>query len=328
MLFVNNQNRTDPRWNLALEEHLLRNVQSERPLLLFYINEPAVIIGRNQNSIQEIDPDFIKQNDIHVVRRLSGGGAVYHDLGNLNFSFITNGRENLHNFALFTEPVIRALNKLGVEAECRGRSDIFANNKKISGNAQYATAQRMFSHGTLLFDSNLETLLKALNPRQAEISSKAVQSIRNFVTNIRELLPVEMEIHQFRETLLKELFDDGAVSTYPLTAVDWDKIAEIAATRYQTWEWNIGRAPQFNAQKHGRYEGVGTIEVRIDVVHGRIQQIKFYGDFAGLKPVSILEQQLIGLRYDKDSLSEALQNENLTSYFGNLSFTDFIELLS
>jgi len=327
MLFVDNQNKSDPRLNLAIEEHLLRNVQSDQPLLLFYVNEPSVIIGRNQNTLEEIDPDFVKQHGIHVVRRLSGGGAVYHDLGNLNFSFITNGRENLHNFALFTEPVVRALNKLGVKAELRGRSDIFANNKKISGNAQYAAARRMFSHGTLLFDSNLETLLNALNPRQLEITSNAVQSIRSFVTNIRELLPVEMDIHQLKEALLGEIFNTAVIPTYNLTAADWETINHISKTRYQTWDWNIGRSPKFNVQKRGRYDGVGQIEARIDVVNGRIQQIKFYGDFAGLKVVSTLEVQLVGLRYDKDILCETLQDEDLTRYFGDLPFEEFIELL-
>ena len=162
MLFVDNQETTDPRLNLAIEEHLLRNVQVAEPLLLFYINAPSVIIGRNQNSIEEIDPDFVRQNQIYVVRRLSGGGAVYHDLGNLNFSFITQGRQDLHNFDKFTQPVVTVLQSLGVNAALQGKSDIFVEGKKISGNAQYASQGRMFSHGTILFDTNLENMLRAI----------------------------------------------------------------------------------------------------------------------------------------------------------------------
>ena len=145
MLFVDNNETTDPRLNLAIEEHLLRNVQVVEPLLLFYINAPSVIIGRNQNTIEEIDPDFVRENQIHVVRRLSGGGAVYHDLGNLNFSFITHGKEDLHNFGKFTQPVIDVLQGLGVSAELKGKSDIFVDGKKISGNAQYASHGRMLA---------------------------------------------------------------------------------------------------------------------------------------------------------------------------------------
>ena len=169
MLFVDNAGMTDPRVNLALEEHLLRNVRVDEPILLFYINEPAVILGRNQNTLAEIDPDYVAEKGIHVVRRLSGGGAVFHDLGNLNFSFITNGDEHLHDFARFTEPVVAVLRGLGVEAALQGKSDIFANGRKISGNAQYLSRGRMFSHGTLLFDTSIEQMLLSLNPRQVQI---------------------------------------------------------------------------------------------------------------------------------------------------------------
>jgi lipoate-protein ligase A len=327
MLFVDNQNITDPRLNLAIEEHLLRNVQTADPILLFYINEPAVIIGRNQNTLEEIDPDFVKANGIHVVRRLSGGGAVYHDLGNLNFSFITNGREELHNFARFTEPVVQALRQLGVAAELRGKSDIFANGKKISGNAQYATSGRMFSHGTLLFDSNLENLLKALNPRQLEISSNAVQSIRSFVTNIRELLPADMSIYQLKKAILEEIFGETVLPTYELTADDWTQINAISAARYQTWDWNIGRSPKFTVRKTDRFDGVGKIDAWIEVDKGRIQQIKFYGDFAGKEDVADLEKQLIGIRYEVEDLTAVLQSTTITPYFGPLETTALLQLV-
>ena len=306
MLFVDNQNITDPRVNLAIEEYLLRHVRVDEPLLLFYINEPAVIIGRNQNTIEEIDPDFIEANGVHVVRRLSGGGAVYHDLGNLNFSFVTNGRSQLHNFAEFTQPVIAVLQSLGVEAELRGRSDIFADGKKISGNAQYASGERMFSHGTLLFDSNLENLLKALNPRQVKIESNAVRSIRNFVTNIRELLAVDMDIFRFREALLEGLFGQER-PFYDLTPSAWETIEQISEERYQSWDWNIGQSPKFNVQKTEKLPA-GKIDVRIEVENGLIQNIYFFGDFSGTKDVHELEKRLVDVPYEKEALLARLQN--------------------
>ncbi len=318
MQFVDNNNITDPRINLAIEEHLLRNWDTTEPILLFYINEPSVIIGRNQNTFEEIDPDFIREKGIHVVRRLSGGGAVYHDLGNLNFSFITPDKKGLHKFATFTDPVIRVLDTLGVKAELRGKSDIFAAGKKISGNAQYTTAGRMFSHGTLLFDTDLEVMLKALNPRQAQIESKAVQSIRNFVINLRELLPQDMTIQELRAAILSGLFVAGEIRSLPLTTADWQQIEQISADRYRQWEWNIGHSPKFNIQKSERFP-VGKIDVRIDVANGRIQTIKFYGDFSGRHDIVELEQHLVDVRYEPSALVEALEGIEIQLYLGEIS---------
>ncbi len=325
MLFVDNQNITDPRVNLAIEEYLLRHVHLDEPLLLFYINEPSVIIGRNQNTIEEIDAAFVEGNGIHVVRRLSGGGAVYHDLGNLNFSFVTNGRSGLHNFALFTNPVVQILQQLGVDAELRGQSDIFADGKKVSGNAQYATMKRMFSHGTLLFDTDLENLLKALNPQQKEIESNAVHSIRNFVTNIRELLTTDMDIWQFREMLLAGLFAEKRL-TYELTPHDWRQIDEIVVARYKSWDWNYGRSPKFNIHKTEQFP-IGNVDAHIDVSKGRILNIRFFGNFAGTQNVSQLEMSLIGQLYEKEALFTFLQTQPLVDYFGELDANDLLHLL-
>lgn len=326
MRFVDNRGLTDPRQNLALEEFLLRHVDVAEPLLLFYINEPAVIIGRNQNTLEEIDPGYVKANNIHVVRRLSGGGAVYHDLGNLNFSFVTPDQAGLHDFARFTDPVIRVLRELGVDAELRGKSDIFADGKKISGNAQYASGGRMFSHGTLLFDTDIATMLKAINPRQIKIESKAVQSVRNFVINIRELLTVESDIYALKEALLQGIFGPGEIPSLALDAVDWRKVGEIAEERYETWDWNYGRSPRFNVQNSKRF-AVGKIDVRIDVDKGRIQALTIFGDFAGRRDKVELEERLVGTRYDPDALAEALAEIDITGYFGDLNQADFLDLL-
>lgn len=324
MLFVNNI-QTDPHLNLALEEYLLRHTNTDQPLLLFYINQPAVIIGRNQNTLEEIDPDFIKANGIHVVRRLSGGGAVFHDLGNLNFSFITPSRQDLHNFAKFTEPVVAVLRQLGVAAELRGKSDIFAEGRKISGNAQYVTQQRMFSHGTLLFDTDIATMLKSLNPRQAVIESRAVQSVRNFVVNIRELLADDMDILAFRQTLLDGIFGGGAVATYELDAAAWAGVEKLAAERYRTWEWNYGRSPQFNVRHEKDLPG-GKVDVRFQVENGRILSCKIYGNFSGRQPIAELEARLTGLRYDRDSLIDTLTQIELNQYLGDVDTAVFLAI--
>ncbi len=326
MLYVNTDQITDPCINLAVEEHLLRNVMIEEPIVLFYINDPSVIIGRNQNSLEEIDSEYVKANGVNLVRRLSGGGAVYHDYGNLNFSFITNGARDLHDFGKFNQPIIAALRDLGVNAELHGKSDIFADGKKISGNAQYASKGRMFSHGTLLFDTNLEHLLKAINPTRAKIESKAVQSIRNFVTNIRELLTDDMTIEELRQVLLNALFD-GDVAEYELTAVDQQKINKISNDRYRLWDWNVGHAPKFDLQTSKRFP-IGKIDARLRVDRGNIQDLKLYGDFIGDSEISELESHLRGVHYRKKEVREAMETVSLNAYFGDLSLSNFLHLLS
>lgn len=326
MKFVDNRGVTDPHLNLALEEYLLRNESLGGPLLLFYVNEPAVIIGRNQNTLEEIDPDFVAQQGIHVVRRLSGGGAVFHDLGNLNFSFITQGDEHLHNFARFTQPVVEALRQLGVDAALQGKSDIFANGRKISGNAQYLSRKRMFSHGTLLFDTNIETMLRALNPRRTQIESRAVQSVRSFVANICELLPQKMTMVALRDELLQAVFGGTAVPTCDLTAADWQQVEEIAASRYRTWEWNYGRSPDFNVRKQGETPA-GRVEVRIDVHDGRIRAATFWGNFASKRDVAEVAQRLVGVKYERDALITAVADLDLAPYFGEIGSQAFADLL-
>lgn len=300
MIFVDNQNITDPRLNLALEEYLLRHVCLDEPILLFYVNEPAVVVGRNQNVWEEIDLDYVEAHNVHIVRRLSGGGAVYHDLGNLNFSFISMGSENLHNFRLFTEPVIRVLNEWGVPAALHGKSDIYAGGKKLSGNAQYLTGQRMVSHGTILFDTDLEALLYALNPSQSQIESKAVQSIRAKVTNIKDWLP-EMDMVAFRQALLTGIFAGETIPTYDLTEAEWQKVQEMKVARYDSWEWNNGRSPRCTIHKK-----TATQAVSIHLEHGCIQAIDVTGEEGSLDFAPV-----IGLRYQRREIERNLREQAL-----------------
>lgn len=301
MIYVDNQAITDPRLNLALEEYLLRHVHLAESILLFYVNEPSVIVGRNQNVWEEVDFDYVEAHGVQVVRRLSGGGAVYHDLGNLNFSFISTGSENLHNFRMFTEPVIRVLNQWGVPAELHGKSDIYAGGKKLSGNAQYLSGQRMVSHGTILFDSDLEALLHVLNPSQAQIESKAVQSIRAKVTNIVEWLP-QMDMTALRQGLLAGIFEGGEIPTYDLSEAEWEQVRQIKADRYDTWEWNNGRSPQFTIHKSSL-----THSLSIRIKDGCIQAIDMTGDAADIAALT----HLVGVRYQRQEIEKALSAQNI-----------------
>ncbi|MEC1524056.1 lipoate--protein ligase [Neobacillus niacini] len=327
MLFIDNKGITDPRINLAIEEYALKNLDINESYLLFYINEPSIIIGKNQNSVEEINTEYVESNGIHVVRRLSGGGAVYHDLGNLNYSFITkDDGDSFHNFRKFTEPVIAALKQMGVNAELSGRNDILAEGRKISGNAQFSTRGSMFTHGTLLFNSEMDHIVSSLRVKKDKIESKGIKSVRSRVANISEFLTDKWTIEEFRSALLKFIFQGQAVTEYVLTEEDWEKIHQLSKERYQNWEWNYGKSPKFNLQHSHRFP-VGHIDVRLDVDKGVIENCKIYGDFFGVGDVSDIETKLKHVRYEKSELEAVLKDVDITYYFGNVSKEEFIDLI-
>jgi len=328
MLFVDNRGITDPRINLALEEYVLRNKRREESFLLFYINEPSIIIGRNQNTLEEINHEYVREHGIHVVRRVSGGGAVYHDLGNLNFSIITDyAMERFNNYEYFTKPVVDVLRSLGVPAEVSGRNDILVDERKISGNAQFTTGGRMLSHGTVLFDSNLEEVVNALDVKMSKIESKGLKSVRSRVVNIAEFLKEEVTIEEFREMIVERIF--GRRSEVPeleITDDDWEAIHKLSKEKYQTWDWNFGESPKFNVKKTHRFPA-GEIDLRIDVQEGRVSGLRIFGDFIGSGDVSILENLLRGVRYEPEDLAEALAHVEIEEYFGNVKKEEFLQLL-
>ncbi|KUL17392.1 lipoate--protein ligase LplJ [Bacillus paralicheniformis] len=328
MLFIDNQNITDPRINLAIEEYCLKHLDPEETYLLFYINQPSIIIGKNQNTIEEINTKYVDENGIIVVRRLSGGGAVYHDLGNLNFSFITKDDGNsFHNFKKFTEPVVAALKRLGVDAELSGRNDLMANGRKISGNAQFSTKGRMFSHGTLLFDSEIEHVVSALKVKKDKIESKGIKSIRSRVANICEFLDQKMTTVEFRSMLLRYIFDtEGEIPEYKLTEKDWKIINQISKERYQNWDWNYGKSPKFNLQHSKRFQA-GSVDIRLEVQKGVIRECKIFGDFFGVGDVSDIEEKLTGVQYERKAIEEALQGVDIKHYFGNIQKEEFLDLV-
>jgi len=328
--FIDNKGITDPQINLALEEYVLENFGETDTYLLFYINEPSIIIGRNQNTIEEINTDYVDGNGIKVVRRLSGGGAVYHDLGNLNFSFITqDDGDSFHNFAKFTEPVVEALNALGVPAELKGRNDLLADGRKISGNAQFATKGRMFSHGTLMFDSEIEHVVAALNVKKEKIESKGIKSIRSRVVNISEFLDEKITMQEFKDLILRSIFevdDVKDVPQYVLTEEDWENVRKISEERYQNWEWNFGKSPAFNKQASHKFPA-GLVDVRLDVKKGIIENCKVYGDFFGVGDIHDIENRLIGVRHERKAIDDALTDVEIPHYLGKITKEEFINLI-
>lgn len=328
MIFIDNEGHTNPKLNLALEEYALRNFDASHDYLLFYINEPSIIIGRNQNTLEEINQDYIQANNIHVVRRISGGGAVYHDFGNLNFSFITNhDGKRISNFEKFTAPVIRVLNNMGISAELKGRNDILVEEKKISGTAQFSTGKRMISHGTLLFDTDMGEVVKALQVKMSKIESKGHKSVRSRVANISEFLKTPITMAEFKEQLLMGLYEASEpFETYKLTESEWQAVHQLKAEKYDLWDWNFGRSPKFNIQRNKRFS-VGEIDLRILVEKGLISEFKVFGDFFGRKPVSDIEILLKDVPYDKDEITKSLKNLAVEEYFGTIEKSDFLNLI-
>lgn len=334
MIFVSNEEKTDPRINLAIETYLLKEMPLDEPILLFYINEPSIIIGRNQNTIEEINKDYVEEKEIHVVRRLSGGGAVYHDFGNLNFSFIMPDDGNsFRDFAKFTQPIIEALHAMGVkDAELKGRNDLVIKDKKFSGNAMYSTNGRMFAHGTIMFDSDINEVVHALKVRKDKIESKGIKSIRSRVTNIKPFLSDRhqmMTTRDFRDDILLKIFnvsDKSEVKMYQLTEKDWEKIYQISNDYYNNWDWNYGKSPAFDLSRRKRFP-IGSIEVKMNVENGTIQEIRIFGDFFGLGEIKDVETILQNTKYEKEAIRREVEKIELKKYFGNIEVDEFVSLL-
>ncbi|MBC2104971.1 lipoate--protein ligase [Listeria booriae] len=319
MIYIDNGDCLDQTRNFAIEEFALRHLDENETYLMFYRMHPTVIVGKNQNTLAEINTAYVEEHQIPVLRRLSGGGAVYNDEGNISFSIITkDDGDAFHNFARFTKPVIEALQSLGVNATLNGRNDIEIDGKKISGNAQFTTKGRLYSHGTLLFDVQLENVAKALHVNPLKLKAKGVPSVRSRVTNIREHLAKDMDIQAFKQVLLQHIFQSSDIPTYPLTPADWQKITEIQQQRYQNWEWNYGKSPKCNIKKEHKFPG-GLVEMQLQVEHGRIQSARIFGDFFATGDIQDVEKRLQGMPYTQNDLAAFVTQLDVPLYFGQIT---------
>lgn len=316
---------TDPAYNLAFEEYVHTHRRTGNYLILWQ-NRNAVIIGRNQNAGEEINADFVKAHGIKVIRRNTGGGAVYHDMGNLNYSFITDAVDISQCSAKpFTEPVVKALKALGLEAEASGRNDILISGRKVSGTAEHLIRGRILHHGTLLFESDPEMIAGALNPDPTKFQSKSIKSVRSRVGNIRSFLPADMTLQGFWDYLKITLAEDGVVPT-SLSDVELAEIEKLKAEKYDTWEWNFGRSPKFQRKCKNRFGG-GLLEISLSVAGGRIQDIRILGDFLGLTPVEPLEDALKNCPYREDAVATVLDNFRLQEMLGGIEKHEFLQTI-
>ncbi|MFA9423050.1 MAG: lipoate--protein ligase [Sedimentibacter sp.] len=328
MKFIEN-NSLDPHYNLAFEEYIFKNLNSKEDFVLLWRNGPAIIVGKNQNTVEEINMDFVKENNIEVVRRITGGGAVYHDNGNLNFSFIVKADDNEKiDFKTYNVPIINALEKIGVKCDLSGRNDLVIDGKKFSGIAQSISKGRVLNHGTLLFDSQLDVLSKALNVKRDKIESKGIKSVSSRVTNIKAYVKEDVDVLEFKNLLLKNIFDyfNEPIEIYELTEEDRENIQKMVDERYGTWEWNFGRSPNFNYKGYSRLAG-GCVETWLQVENGLIDNCKIYGDFFGKGDIKLLEEKLEGLKYDFDEVEKILENFPIEDFLGRITKEEFLDCL-
>lgn len=319
-----------PWFNLAAEEYLLEN--SGEDVFMLWRNSPSVIIGKNQNAFAEIDQGYAENHGIKIVRRLTGGGAVFHDPGNVNFTFIARAPEEpVIDFATFTEPIIRVLSGLGIKAELSGRNDIMADGCKISGNAQCvyrrSDGERMLlHHGTLLYDADMSALVGVLRVNDDKLRSKGIKSVASRVSNIKSLGGLEMTSVEFTEYILAEAERRfGAVSA-PLTEEEKKEIEKLALDKYSTWEWNYGKSPEICEMRRRRFPW-GTLEIGYKVDHGVVAQCTVSGDFFGTEDVSVLEGALVGARFSSEDVAQALSKINVGEIIADGRAEDILSLL-
>ena len=319
---------TDPSYNLAMEQYVFDCLPRDRMYFMLWQNDNAIIVGKYQNTIAEINEEAVRERGIRVVRRLSGGGAVYHDMGNLNFTFITDvGESNALDLKLFCEPVVRTLATLGVKAEVNGRNDITIDGKKFSGNSQYIRQGRVMHHGTIMFDSDLSVVSEALRVDPTKIQTKGIRSVRSRVTNVAEHLPEKVTLPEFRRILLENILKENPGEAYPLTQDDLAAVEKLRAERYATWDWNYGFSPVCTMLRRRRVDGCGMIEAYITVEHGKIAALSFKGDFFSASEPDELAAHFVGCTPDRAGYEKALSDVDVSRYFAGLQKDELIDIL-
>lgn len=319
---------TLPEFNLAMEQYVFDCMDRKNDYFLLWQNENTVVVGKNQNTYEEVSLPYIKNHHTHVVRRLSGGGAVYHDLGNLNFTFIINSKKSQKiNFDEFTTIIAKALNELGVSAYVNGRNDILVDGKKISGNSQYIKGERTMHHGCLLYETKLDEMSKVLNVSNTKIVSKGIKSVQSRVANVSSYMKEPMTMEEFKSHLVSYMSKRTEIEKYVFSKEDIKQIEHLKSCVYDTWEWNYGASPEYNVVKSKRFEDCGEIKIFMVVKYGIIQKIRIYGDFFGCMDVSQLTSLLEGCKLRIEDLRNVIRQCDIGRFIHNLSEEQFLELM-
>ncbi len=318
---------TDPAENLAMEEYAFDCLPRDYCYLILWQNRPSIIIGKHQNALEEINAEYVRRQRLPVIRRLSGGGAVYHDLGNVNFTFLTDADADSADWEALLSPILQTCRAFGIEASLSGRNDlIMPDGRKFSGNARYESEGRLMHHGTMLIDADLEAMEEALRVSRDKIVSKGVASVRGRVCNLTEYAP-GITAADFSEKLLDILFAGQPRAIYHWTEEDRAQIQERKAARYGRWEWNYGSFAGCSITRERRITGCGLVQASLEVLGGYLTECHFHGDFMGNAPVEQLEGQLEGCRLEEEALQSRLGNIAVEEYMRGMSTGQLIQLL-
>ena len=303
---------TDPHFNMAFDEFCLEQLKADEPVFYLWQNRPSVIIGLNQSAYAEVNLPFLREKGIVLARRVTGGGAVYHDLQNLNYTITGRIRDLESDYPAYVETMARALRALGVPAEVSGRNDILVEGRKCSGYAKRISKDRLMIHGTLMYDVDLDTLTQVLATPGSKLSAAGVSSVRSRVANLKEYLPQFRDIQAFQAALQALLAgDDGEIR---LTEAQIAQIEADAAAKYRTWEWIYGHSP-LAAFRVSRKFACGSIEAAFSLKAGCIDGLRFSGDFLGNLPPDRIATALQGCRFTRDDILEALRNQPVRDCF-------------
>ena len=315
MRFLTNPS-TDPWYNMSFDEYCLEQYPSDDAFFYLWRNRPSVIIGLNQNAFSEVNLGYLEANGIRLARRVTGGGAVYHDLQNLNYTFI--GRD------VTPQPMVDALRRLGAPVEQSGRNDLFVAGRKVSGYARRVWHDRQIVHGTLMYDVDLETLSRVLDVPGSKLNAKGIASVKSRVANLKDYLPQFPSLDALQAALQETLA--GGDGPLPFGEERRAAVQRLSDGKFSTWEWIYGQSKAADITRCGRL-ACGTVEVRLGVDRGVLTAVSFGGDFLGGLPASRLAEGLVGLRFERTSLLEALAAAGTARYFDGVGPEELLDLI-
>lgn len=317
---------TNPYYNMAFDEYCLESLPIDEPVFFLWQNKPAVIVGYNQEVNTEVNLDYLKEKGIDLVRRVTGGGAVYHDLENLNYTIVGRSEDLERDYPEYAALMMKALQALGVPATLSGRNDILVDGKKVSGFAKRVCKNRLMVHGTLMYNVDVDVLTHVLNPSTTKLQSKGIASVRSRVTNLCNYLPELSDIQAFKNRLEEILSNNYSDAEYKLSETDLAHIQQLTDEKFATWEWNYGRSPKATLVHSARL-ACGTVEIHLTLAENRIASCRFGGDFLGNLPASDVEKALTGIPYEINEIRKCLSKLEISRYFDRVSADNLLEMM-
>ena len=317
---------TNPYYNMAFDEYCLESLPIDEPVFFLWQNRPAVIVGYNQEVNTEVNLDYLKEKGIDLVRRVTGGGAVYHDMENLNYTIVGRSEDLERDYPEYASIMVKALQTLGVPATLSGRNDILVEGRKVSGFAKRVCKDRLMVHGTLMYNVDVDVLTHVLNPSTTKLQSKGIASVRSRVANLCDYLPEIPDIQTFSQRLEEILSNNYTDTEYQLTETDLANIQRLTDKKFATWEWNYGRSPKATLVHSARL-ACGTVEIHLTLAENRIASCRFGGDFLGNLPTTDLESALINVVYNTESIRERLSSFTISDYFDKVTVEELLKLI-